>query len=323
MHPVHPVTTDLRRGSDRARRGITLLEILVVAAIVGLLVALLLPGVQEARAIARRSTCANNMHQLGLAFQMYLEQKPNHRAYSGLPSQGWMQALRPDTQYLDKVFICPDDLVRDVPLFGPGGAVRSPSINLTIPLDPSHPRCRYSPPNGIGTTYLNAGSYAPGSYALEFEDWFDWDYNDLVVVMEPVASNLMQVHVVYKETAGTWNVLDQNGATVSTGLLPGFDFVLDRELGSYGVQNHSRFLNSSGSTTILMVEYNKQEADVVGSDGDPNEWPQWSAPRHHGEDVMNVLFGDGHVDSLRMVAIDPRVSTIYRESWLPHNDPER
>lgn len=311
------------RGADRGRGGVTVLELLVVAAIVGLLVALILPAAQEARAIARRTVCANNLHQLGLAFHMYLEQQPRQFAHRGLPSQGWMEALRPDTQYLDKVFICPDDLVHDVPVFGPAGAVRSPSINLTIPLDPSHARCRYSPPGGIGDTYLKTGSYAPGSYSLEFEDRNDWDYNDLVVIMEPVASNLMQVHVVYKETAGTWNVLDRNGAVVATGILPGFDFVMDRELGSYGVQNHSRFLTATGSSTILMVEYNKQEADVVGSDGDPNEWPQWAAPRHHGEDMMNVLFADGHVESLSAIAIDPRVPSAYLEFWLPHNDPDR
>ncbi|MBI1900152.1 MAG: DUF1559 domain-containing protein [Planctomycetia bacterium] len=71
------------------RKGFTLVELLVVIAIIGILIGLLLPAVQAAREAARRTSCANNLRQIGLGLHLY------HDTYKKFPTAGFL--IRPGT----------------------------------------------------------------------------------------------------------------------------------------------------------------------------------------------------------------------------------
>ncbi|MEX2121698.1 MAG: DUF1559 domain-containing protein [Pirellulales bacterium] len=70
-------------GIRPPRRGFTLIELLVVISIIGMLMALLLPAIQMAREAGRRTTCKNNLRQLGFAMLSH------ESAWRRFPSGGW------------------------------------------------------------------------------------------------------------------------------------------------------------------------------------------------------------------------------------------
>lgn len=112
-------------GLPSRREGVTITELLVAIAILGLLAALLLPAVQQARESARRMTCQNNLRQLGIAIASHAE---SHATFptAQLPESGYVRMLpyldaaplvaalqeerKPDSWWVPTMG-CPDDSV--------------------------------------------------------------------------------------------------------------------------------------------------------------------------------------------------------------------
>jgi prepilin-type N-terminal cleavage/methylation domain-containing protein/prepilin-type processing-associated H-X9-DG protein len=105
----------------KQKQGFTLVELLTVIAIIGVLVALLLPAIQRARESARRTQCKSNLRQIGLAMTRYLDQRGERGTFprtarlpktdnpGKLPSL--CDVLAPFCENNNGIFICPSDFL--------------------------------------------------------------------------------------------------------------------------------------------------------------------------------------------------------------------
>jgi prepilin-type N-terminal cleavage/methylation domain-containing protein len=173
-----------------ARRGFTLVELLVVISIVALLMALLLPGVEGARQAAYIAGCANNQHQLLIAMHSWgTDNDAKFPPGSGYSSQTTTphRALRGSGDFFDVLvpeYVAPPDM-----WYCPGGA-----IFADMPLNGGETFWDYGPGNGQGesghayfTENVYVNLWAKGGYTdiprtlADPGDWvvvIDGDYFD-------------------------------------------------------------------------------------------------------------------------------------------------
>ena len=86
----------MNASTDTDRKAFTLLELLMVIAIIGILAALLLPVLSTAKAYAHSTTCRNHLRQMGLALKMYAdEHRSRYPYYLGPPGHAYGDATYP------------------------------------------------------------------------------------------------------------------------------------------------------------------------------------------------------------------------------------
>ena len=263
-------------GAGRGRRNaFTLVELLVVTAVIAILAALLLPALSRAKEQADLTYCKSNLRQWGLALKMYVS---DFQAYPL-----WVSPISND-------LVCLDWSEQLAPYAGAG-----PPPSQFVPTNLNRANCLYACPsyvmlNGVFSVFMTWGSYG---------------YN-------------------------VWGFQDSTGENSNLGLdnqfiSPMTPFVRETELmapsemiaiADTSLQGADNFLNG---TTVVQTAIGMQM--LVPADSS-TYWVMCMKKRHFG--MWNVLFCDGHVESLKAAELcypNNNVAQRWNRDHQPH--PER
>ncbi len=243
------------------RRAFTLIELLVVIAIIALLAAILFPVFARARENARKSSCQNNLKQIGIGLQQYMSDFDGYMMGSeniavGSSITSWPTIVNPYVKS-GQVFICPSG----------ERSVFAPPTRLVNPANGGRSRyCGVTTNDGSSTGLSTVPGLSYGRNLIQQGNWSTAGYNAAnktgFMLMNATLTPVNEADV--EDSAGTIHIFDTITGTTSTTIDP-----------------------CTQGNSIRAI------SEEIRTDHLNNSEASKAAPRHF--EGFNAMYGDGHV----------------------------
>jgi len=282
------------------RNAFTLVELLVVIAIMALLLVIMIPSLNSARALARQAQCVANLHHISVTFRMGQPGSPSGHMIQYPSIYEWPSVSQMVAEQ-DDLFWCPE---------GPDDGIENGAGGHALWIRDEGPGGKYvdfQPTNAHPWRLV----YDRGDY---WEYWFEdgkmFDIDGGVDFVFHVSKKPPRLAVFQDVSHNTWRI---TSVVLGQEVLPGWEnlsvnakgdsFSLDGGgLSNYGLNYSVASQSAVAPDTIVLLDYDK----TIANDGeDMAEYLGLSA-RHMGS--CNVLYADGSVAAKGPIHLDPLVA---------------
>ena len=260
--------------------GFTLIELLVVIAIIGILAAILLPALARAREAARRSSCANNLKQMGLVFKMYSNEW-NGKFPPGAVNMTFLQSsVYPEYLTDIGVILCPSDANK------PSKEALLRALQANSLMDANY-ELLASPP---GFRPISGWSYIYLGYALT-KDW------NIGTDISGLNNPLFLISLGWENRSRFGEYWPQDIAFDYD--CPVFPFPPYQGQGRGSAGGDTYYTLREGIERFMITDINNPASSALAQSAIPVLWDKVStspAQFNHIPAGCNVLYMDGHVE---------------------------